>query len=65
MPVGAVGGGLLVDQAGIRGALFVTGAIYLVTTLAPLVFPVWREMDAGRVVQTRLQPQKNAVAQIP
>ncbi|MDT7571701.1 MAG: hypothetical protein QOE05_1875 [Actinomycetota bacterium] len=69
MPVGAVGGGLLVDQFGIRAALFTTGALYLLTTLAPLVFPVWREMDAGRAVAGRGtrtdQPQKKAVAQIP
>ena len=65
VPVGAVGGGLLVDQFGIRAALFTTGALYLLTTLAPLVFPVWREMDAGRVVRPRAHPQKKAVAQIP
>jgi len=66
MPVGAVGGGLLVDLVGIRAALFATGALYLLTTLAPLVFPVWREMDAGRVLRPRrVQPQKNAVAQMP
>jgi MFS family permease len=65
MPVGAVGGGLLVDQVGIRAALLTTGVLYLLTTLAPLVFPVWREMDAGRVVRPRRQPQKNAVAQMP
>jgi MFS family permease len=66
MPVGAVGAGVLVQQAGIRTALFATGAVYLLATLAPVVFPVWREMDAGRdVVRLRRQPQKNAVAQIP
>jgi predicted MFS family arabinose efflux permease len=65
MPVGAVGGGLLIDAVGIRAALFTTGVLYLVTTLAPVVFPVWREMDAGRIVRRRVQPQKNAVAQMP
>src|SRR4051794_28677734 len=65
MPVGAVGGGLAVDAFGIRSALIGTGVLYLLTTLAPLVFPVWREMDAGREVTRRVQPQKNAVAQMP
>jgi MFS family permease len=69
MPVGAVGGGLAVDAFGIRTTLIAAGAVYLLTTLAPLVFPVWREMDAGRAVVRRAvkgdQPQKNAVAQIP
>jgi MFS family permease len=66
MPIGAVGGGLVVDAFGIRAAMLTTGALYLLTTLAPLVFPVWREMDAGRILRPRLaQPQKNAVAQMP
>jgi MFS family permease len=65
MPVGAVGGGLLIDAVGIRAALVTTGVLYLATTLAPVLFPVWREMDAGRVVTRRLQPQKKAVAQMP
>ncbi|MDT7537765.1 MAG: hypothetical protein QOI82_1350 [Actinomycetota bacterium] len=65
MPVGAVGGGLLVSAFGIRAALFTTGVLYLLTTLAPVVFPVWREMDDGRAVVRRTQPQKNAVAQMP
>lgn len=65
MPVGAVAGGLAIDAFGIRAAMIGTGVLYLVTTLAPLVFPVWREMDAGRDVVRRDQPQKNAVAQIP
>jgi MFS family permease len=65
MPVGAVGAGVLVEAFGIRAALFTTGTLYLLTTVAPVVFPVWREMDAGRTVVRRTQPQKNAVAQMP
>lgn len=64
MPVGAVGGGALVDAIGLRGALLSMGAVYLLATLAPLVWPVWREMDRGRQL-VRRQPQKNAVAQTP
>ena len=69
MPVGAVGGGLAVDELGIRAGLIGAGALYLLTTLAPLFFPVWRQMDNGRAVVGRSrkgdQPQKNAVAQMP
>jgi predicted MFS family arabinose efflux permease len=71
MPVGAVGGGLAIDAFGVRAAILGTGVLYLLTTLTPLLFPVWREMDAGRELRPRRvqpvgdQPQKNAVAQIP
>jgi MFS family permease len=52
MPVGAVAGGLAIDAFGIRAALIGAGVVYLVTTLVPLVFPVWREMDADRELVT-------------
>ena len=65
MPVGALGAGLAVDAVGLRAALIGSGVVYLLATLAPLVFPIWREMDANRAVRRRVQPQKNAVAQIP
>ncbi len=45
IPFGALVGGALVEQLGLQGALAATGAAYLVTTLAPFVFPVWRQMD--------------------
>jgi MFS family permease len=45
IPFGALVGGALVDGLGLQGALVAAGAAYLVTTLAPFVFPVWREMD--------------------
>jgi MFS family permease len=45
IPVGALLGGALTDQLGLRGALLVAGVIYLATTLAPFVFPAWRAMD--------------------
>ncbi|MCW2573389.1 MAG: hypothetical protein JWO88_3447 [Frankiales bacterium] len=65
MPVGALGAGLAIDLFGLRAAIFGTGVLYLAATLSPVVFPVWRQMDAGRVVRRRAQPQKNAVAQMP
>jgi MFS family permease len=65
LPVGAVGGGFAIELFGIRAALIGSGILYLLTTLAPVVFSVYREMDAGRVLRPRVQPQKKAVAQMP
>ncbi|MFD7560857.1 MFS transporter [Streptomyces sp. NPDC059835] len=47
MPVGGLAAGLLVDGFGVAHALLVFGGIYLLTTLAPLVFPAWRAMERG------------------
>ncbi|PWK74318.1 Na+/melibiose symporter-like transporter [Streptomyces sp. CG 926] len=44
-PLGMLGAGLALDAAGLVSALLGTGALYLTVTLAPLVFPVWRELD--------------------
>ncbi len=44
-PLGAVLAGVCVEHLGLRPTLFGAGALYLLTTLSPLVFPVWREMD--------------------
>jgi MFS family permease len=45
IPIGGLLGGLTVTRLGLDAALVVLGAVYLVTTLVPFVFPVWREMD--------------------
>jgi MFS family permease len=45
IPFGALVGGVFVDALGLKGALLVAGGAYLLTTLGPFVFPVWREMD--------------------
>jgi MFS family permease len=45
IPVGALLGGLAVQQLGLSASLLIFGGVYLATTLAPFVFPVWREMD--------------------
>jgi MFS family permease len=45
IPVGALLGGVLVDGLGLRGALITAGTAYLLTTLAPFMFPAWRGMD--------------------
>jgi MFS family permease len=45
IPIGSLAGGALVEAIGLRGALVTAAIGYGVTTLAPFVFPVWREMD--------------------
>lgn len=45
MPVGGLAAGLLVESAGASAALLAMGAVYLIATLSPLVFPAWRAMD--------------------
>jgi MFS family permease len=45
MPLGALLGGLLVAAIGLTPTLVVVGVAYLLTTLAPFVLPVWREME--------------------
>jgi MFS family permease len=45
-PLGAVLAGVGVEVLGLTATLLLTGAIYLLATLCPLVFRTWREMDA-------------------
>jgi MFS family permease len=45
-PLGAVLGGAAVAALGLTGTLLLVGGLYLLATLCPVVFPVWREMDA-------------------
>jgi MFS family permease len=45
LPFGALAGGYLTEACGLHTALWVFGGVYLVTTLAPFVFPAWRELD--------------------
>ncbi|MFF2191358.1 MFS transporter [Streptomyces sp. NPDC058157] len=54
-PLGMLGAGLALDAAGLVPALLGTGALYLTVTLAPLVFPVWRQLDRRGVVE-RAEP---------
>ncbi|MFJ8210532.1 MFS transporter [Streptomyces sp. NPDC096033] len=54
-PLGMLGAGLALDAAGLVPALLGTGALYLTVTLAPLVFPVWRELDS-RAPAERAEP---------
>ncbi len=45
IPFGSLAGGLAVSAFGVPPALLAAGAIYALATLAPFVFPVWRQMD--------------------
>lgn len=45
MPLGGLAAGLLVDGFGTARALLLFGGAYLLTTLAPVVFPAWRDLD--------------------
>jgi predicted MFS family arabinose efflux permease len=47
IPFGGLLGGAVVEAVGLTTALWVAAAIYGLTTLAPFIFPVWREMERG------------------
>jgi MFS family permease len=44
IPFGALLAGLVADATNVRLAIAISGAAYLLTTLAPFVFPSWRQM---------------------
>ncbi|MBP2472682.1 MFS family permease [Crossiella equi] len=45
MPLGALLAGFAAQALGLPATLLLLAALYLVITLCPLVFPVWRRMD--------------------
>ncbi|MCD9593476.1 MFS transporter [Streptomyces sp. 8ZJF_21] len=47
MPLGGLAAGCLVEGVGLTAAFLVTGGVYFLATLSPLVFPAWRGMDVG------------------
>jgi MFS family permease len=49
IPFGGLLAGVVVDLTGLSTALWIAAAIYFATTLAPFVFPVWRQMERGLV----------------
>ncbi|MET0237749.1 MAG: MFS transporter [Kibdelosporangium sp.] len=49
MPVGALAAGVLLDGIGLEATLLAFAAVYAVTTLCPVAFRVWRQMDDHRI----------------
>ncbi|MCX5226491.1 MFS transporter [Streptomyces sp. NBC_00233] len=45
-PLGGLTAGFLVERAGLTATLLGIGGLYFLATLAPLVFPAWRGMNA-------------------
>ncbi|GAA3395149.1 MFS transporter [Streptomyces roseoviridis] len=45
-PLGGLAAGWLIERAGLTTALLCLAAVYFLATLAPLVFPAWRGMEA-------------------
>jgi MFS family permease len=45
LPFGALAGGYATEAWGVHTALWVFGGAYLVTTVAPFIFPAWRQLD--------------------
>ncbi|MDQ2846296.1 MAG: MFS transporter [Actinomycetota bacterium] len=46
VPIGPLVGGLVADRWGVTAALWAFGGLIFLATLAPFVFPVFRQMDA-------------------
>ncbi|MFF1696345.1 MFS transporter [Streptomyces sp. NPDC058257] len=45
-PLGGAAAGFLVDSAGRPSTLLTVGGVYLLATLCPVIFPIWRRMDS-------------------
>ncbi|MGP3686362.1 MFS transporter [Streptomyces sp. IBSNAI002] len=61
MPMGGLAAGLLVDGFGVTRALLLFGGAYLLTTLAPLVFPAWRGLNSAAPVSRTERPLRGSV----
>jgi MFS family permease len=46
-PLGGLAAGFLVDSVGLPSTLLAVGGVYLLATLCPVIFPVWRQMDSA------------------
>ncbi|MBP2183277.1 MFS transporter [Amycolatopsis magusensis] len=51
MPLGNLLAGVLMDLAGLTAASLALGGAYLLITLCPLLFRVWRQLDAPPLVE--------------
>ncbi|MFI8963738.1 MFS transporter [Streptomyces sp. NPDC053493] len=59
-PLGGLAAGFLVERAGLTTALLTCAGAYFLATLAPLIFPAWRGLDApaGPGTGTRTESAK-------
>jgi MFS family permease len=48
MPIGILASGIWLESGGLTPLLVGLGVLYLIATLSPLVFPVWRGLDRPR-----------------
>lgn len=44
-PLGGLAAGFMVDSADLFSAMLAVGGAYLLATLCPMTFPIWRQMD--------------------
>lgn len=65
MPFGGLLAGLGVDHVGLVPTLWAAAAVYLVTTLAPFVFPVWKELDRPSAPASPSTPNSDGVGATP
>ncbi|ONI89887.1 hypothetical protein ALI144C_04140 [Actinosynnema sp. ALI-1.44] len=56
MPVGALVAGVMLDAIGLGATLLTFAAVYALTTLSPVAFRVWRQMDDHRIPAPARQP---------
>ncbi|MFE7552145.1 MFS transporter [Streptomyces gardneri] len=61
-PLGGLAAGFLVERVGLTPTLLGIGALYFLTTLAPLVFPSWRGMDATPAAPPKGIPDGGSVS---
>jgi MFS family permease len=62
IPFGALFAGVLADATNVRLAIAISGAAYLLTTLAPFVFPTWRQMRRPEPVEADTEHHAAATA---
>jgi MFS family permease len=56
MPMGALAAGVLMDAVGLETTLLAFAAVYAVTTICPVAFRVWRQMDEQRLPSPAAAP---------
>lgn len=66
-PLGGLAAGQLVEGTGLTAALLAFGGVYFLATLAPMVFPSWRTMEASARAEpvSSSEPSRPAPAPAP